>query len=250
MTATRQDAWTEDDDLLLAEVVLRHIREGSTQLNAFEEVGYRLGRTSAACGFRWNSLVRKKYLSAIQIAKAQRQQRKAKGKNRFLSDAADRSGSSASERGERISRLVQNGLEDAGSMFSELSYEYQNDMEMKNKAYTSTPAYQVDEQQELSLDQVIRFLKQQKESFKKLGLLEKELQDKEQEIKRLREENSKMKRDLGHVQNDYQTMNEDYKALIQIMDRARKLAFLGDEQEEKVSFKMDKNGNLERVEKA
>ncbi len=84
MAATRQDAWSEDDDLLLAEVTLRHIREGSTQLAAFEEVGYRLQRTAAACGFRWNSLVRKKYESAIQIAKAQRQQRKSRGKSRFI----------------------------------------------------------------------------------------------------------------------------------------------------------------------
>lgn len=39
MTAVRQDAWSAEDDLILAEVTLRHIREGSTQLAAFEEVG-------------------------------------------------------------------------------------------------------------------------------------------------------------------------------------------------------------------
>lgn len=39
MTAVRQDAWSSEDDLILAEVTLRHIREGSTQLAAFEEVG-------------------------------------------------------------------------------------------------------------------------------------------------------------------------------------------------------------------
>ena len=76
MTTTRQDAWSEDEDLLLAEVVLRHIREGGTQLAAFEEIGIKLNRTAAACGFRWNSLIRKKYEAAIQIAKAQRQKRK------------------------------------------------------------------------------------------------------------------------------------------------------------------------------
>lgn len=59
MTAVRQDAWSTEDDLILAEVTLRHIREGSTQLAAFEEVGEKIGRTSAACGFRWNSCVRK-----------------------------------------------------------------------------------------------------------------------------------------------------------------------------------------------
>ena len=51
MTIVRQDAWTKDEDLLLAEVVLRHIREGSTQLKAFEEVGQKLNRTPAAWWF-------------------------------------------------------------------------------------------------------------------------------------------------------------------------------------------------------
>ena len=76
MTPTRQDAWSQDEDLLLAEVVLRHIREGGTQLAAFEEVGRRLSRTAAACGFRWNSFVRKQYKSGIEVAKKQRKESK------------------------------------------------------------------------------------------------------------------------------------------------------------------------------
>ena len=71
----RQDAWSEENDLLLAETVLRHVREGSTQLNAFEEVGDKLNRTSAACGFRWNAVVRHDYEKALQLAKKQRKQR-------------------------------------------------------------------------------------------------------------------------------------------------------------------------------
>jgi prespore-specific regulator len=71
----RQDAWTEENDLMLAETVLRHVREGSTQLNAFEEVGDKLDRTSAACGFRWNAVVRHQYEKALQLAKKQRKQR-------------------------------------------------------------------------------------------------------------------------------------------------------------------------------
>lgn len=76
MTKVRQDAWSEENDLLLAETVLRHIREGSTQLNAFEEVGDVLNRTSAACGFRWNAVVRNQYEQAIELAKRQRKERK------------------------------------------------------------------------------------------------------------------------------------------------------------------------------
>jgi prespore-specific regulator len=73
MGAIRQDAWTTNDDLTLAEITLRHIREGGTQLSAFAEVGQKIGRTQAACGFRWNSFLRKQYESAIQQAKVQRQ---------------------------------------------------------------------------------------------------------------------------------------------------------------------------------
>lgn len=76
MPTTRQDAWTEKEDILLADVVLRGISEGSTQLQAFEEVGKQLSRTSAACGFRWNAYVRKQYKSDIEAAKAQRKQLK------------------------------------------------------------------------------------------------------------------------------------------------------------------------------
>ncbi len=76
MVKVRQDAWSHEDDLLLAETVLRHIREGSTQLMAFEEVGDQLNRTAAACGFRWNAEVRKNYEKAVDLAKRQRKQRK------------------------------------------------------------------------------------------------------------------------------------------------------------------------------
>jgi prespore-specific regulator len=68
----RKDQWTLEDDLLLAETVLQHIRDGSTQLKAFLEVAERLERTSAAAGFRWNSEVRKRYEKEIKEAKMER----------------------------------------------------------------------------------------------------------------------------------------------------------------------------------
>ncbi|MGP4071420.1 RsfA family transcriptional regulator [Piscibacillus sp. B03] len=83
MVKVRQDAWSHEDDLLLAETVLRHIREGSTQLNAFEEVGDQLNRTAAACGFRWNAEVRQNYEKAIDLAKRQRKQRKQAEKHKL-----------------------------------------------------------------------------------------------------------------------------------------------------------------------
>lgn len=73
MVLSRQDSWTNDNDLLLASTVLQNIRNGGTQLTAFKEVAKLLNRTPAACGFRWNSYVRKQYQEEIQQAKQNRE---------------------------------------------------------------------------------------------------------------------------------------------------------------------------------
>ncbi len=75
MNKLRQDGWTQDDDILLAEIVLSHIRNGKTQLDAFKIAAGKLSRTPAACGFRWNATIRHQYEDAIYLAKnAQKQQ--------------------------------------------------------------------------------------------------------------------------------------------------------------------------------
>ncbi|MNK43720.1 Prespore-specific transcriptional regulator RsfA [compost metagenome] len=68
----RRDGWEPEDDIILAQIVLEHIRNGSTQLSGFEAAANQLQRTSNACGFRWNSAVRKQYESQINEAKAAR----------------------------------------------------------------------------------------------------------------------------------------------------------------------------------
>lgn len=57
----RKDHWSEEEDKTLAELVLTFIREGKTQIKAFEEASNTLGRTKQACGFRWNKTLRKQY---------------------------------------------------------------------------------------------------------------------------------------------------------------------------------------------
>ena len=210
MSAIRQDAWSADDDLILAEVTLRHIREGGTQLRAFEEVGERIGRTAAACGFRWNSCVRKKYEAAIQIAKSQRQKR-----NKKLTMVT-------------VSSMGMD-IEDATQVKSDNGDEG------------------------ISIDRVIRFLRQSKSTYQEMSrqirVLEKALKERDDELIQLKKENERLSGEVNVVQTDYRVINDDYRALIQIMDRARKLAFLTEEEEEhKQRFKMDANGNLERIE--
>ncbi|TPV39559.1 RsfA family transcriptional regulator [Bacillus dicomae] len=69
MLISRQDSWTTDNDSILTSTVLQSIRNGGTQLAAFKEAAKLLARTPAACGFRWNSYVRKQYEEEIQQAK-------------------------------------------------------------------------------------------------------------------------------------------------------------------------------------
>ena len=214
MSAVRQDAWSAEDDLILAEVTLRHIREGSTQLAAFEEVGERIGRTAAACGFRWNSCVRKRYEEAISLAKSQRQKRSYYKKQPSVPQVA--------------------GLAEA---------------DVEQEGYRNETA----SEESISIDAVIRFLRQWKggiqESGRQSKMLEKSLREKDEELERLRSENARLQKEVSEVKTDYHVVNDDYKALIQIMDRARRLAFLSEEEEElKTRFKMDANGNLERIE--
>ncbi|MBB3109041.1 prespore-specific regulator [Paenibacillus phyllosphaerae] len=215
MTAVRQDAWSPDDDLILAEVTLRHIREGSTQLAAFEEVGERIGRTSAACGFRWNSCVRKRYEDAIQIAKQQRQKRNYMKKQSFAATS-------------HVSSL--------------------GTIETEERSYKNDPVTE----ESLSVDSVIRFLRQWKTTYQELNrqikTLERDLREREEELYILREQNEKLSHEVNNVQTDYRAVNDDYKTLIQIMDRARRLTVLTEEDEAKPRFKMDANGNLERIE--
>lgn len=98
---------------------------------------------------------------------------------------------------------------------------------------------------EEQIEAVIRMLMNHKDLVRKVRQLEQELEGKVLEIKELKEAHDRMKKDLEQVQG----VNEDYKALVQIMERARKMAFLNEEEPVKAIFKMDENGNLERVEK-
>ncbi|MDQ0231526.1 hypothetical protein [Metabacillus malikii] len=69
---SKHTLWSEEDDMFLVKTVLNHIREGNTQTRAFEEVAQQLNRTSAACGYRWNAVLRSDYKQEIEEAKKTR----------------------------------------------------------------------------------------------------------------------------------------------------------------------------------
>lgn len=209
----RQDAWTEEDDLLLAETVLRHVREGSTQLNAFEEVGDKLNRTSAACGFRWNAVVRSRYEKALQMAKKHRKERqRLLGKN---------------QAGKK--RLLYTPPTPSLEEFGELAQ------------------FKAPEPTELTIDHVIDFLQSFKSNNVHAEALKTENERLKKELDELAAKNEELEKKIAKLEEDSAAMMEEYETMLRIMNRARKMTLQEEEERQTLKFKMDKNGNLEKI---
>lgn len=276
MMKLRQDAWTEENDLLLAETVLRHVREGSTQLNAFEEVGDILERTSAACGFRWNAVVRYNYEKALQLAKKFRKEklRHAKGEDakkkllytpsessyiqtdvssnfdRYLNDEQDLE--FGVEIDQEFGSFVEtNTLNDVSheSTDDEVSQsEVVSNVPTVSKPYSNqVPSYNT-RKDSITMFDVIQFLQSLSSNQVGSDRLIRENEQLKREILLLQERNTQLQRQVEKLEKDATTVQEDYETMMKIMNRARKLVLF--EEEEKpaaTSFRMDKNGNLEKI---
>lgn len=218
MAKVRQDAWSHEDDLLLAETVLRHIREGSTQLNAFEEVGDYLNRTSAACGFRWNAEIRNQYINAIDLAKRQRKERK-----RELAKHNQQPPTYSPK------KVVSPTLETENTLIME-------------------EANVIDEEPTMTLPKVIQYLQSmQSDLFQQQQRLT-NADSLQQSNEQLQQHVTSLERELSMTKKKLQTVEEDYQTFMQIMDRARKMTVLEDQHDSpSPAFKMDKNGNLEQL---
>ncbi|MFD2694749.1 RsfA family transcriptional regulator [Sporolactobacillus shoreicorticis] len=182
MPSIRQDAWTHEEDVKLAEIVLRHIKEGSTQLAGFAEAGRLLSRTSAACGFRWNSAIRKIYQQALHEAKEIRKESKKEKKR-----AADLTN--------------ENDIKQPG-----------NDRSTGTNDYSDA---------EPDIDQVIRFLNQlktQSAAWDHSEQVSEQLNSLKIENKLLDEAYHKLQKDYSHLKHNYESLLQVLKAV----DEARK----------------------------
>jgi prespore-specific regulator len=217
---TRSDSWTTEDDRRLADIVLRHIREGSTQLKAFVECADLLGRTPAACGYRWNGVVRKHYEAEIKQAKLARK------KNTSTGSVSQRRSPNISRSVGYRERLVTNS----------------------NPVSPSLPL------QTNRLSEAVACIQAFESSFKDLQaknvILEDSIARLKERIRQLEEENDRLREAPLVPISQADQLTEDSKTLLSIMERARKM--LGTElepvvEQPKVKFRMDRNGNLERI---
>lgn len=73
MEKTRSNAWDQQEDYRVKDIVINAIKSGHTQLHAFSEAAKELGRSSSAVGFRWNAMLRSQYADEVAKAKEARQ---------------------------------------------------------------------------------------------------------------------------------------------------------------------------------
>lgn len=238
MTKVRQDAWSHEDDLLLAETVLRHIREGSTQLDAFEEVGDKLNRTGAACGFRWNAIVRRKYDKAIELAKKQRKQLKRAGQRRPRWQPP-------------VSPAYSQDTMDLDAVAMEAAEETVNPTVSEvEEVPVSTQSSVSQSSRKLTMNDVILYLENLQTNDQSSTRLLKENEALKSRNSALEEQVARQEKEIAKLEKKHQTIEEDYQSLISIMDRARRMVMLQDESDgNSPAFKMDKNGNLEKLAK-
>ncbi|MGP3780568.1 RsfA family transcriptional regulator [Bacillus sp. 4A_MP3] len=255
MTKQRQDAWSEENDLLLAETVLRHVREGSTQLNAFEEVGDKLNRTSAACGFRWNAVVRHQYEKALQLAKKQRKQRMralgngqpAKKKLLYQPPAPDADIMQETAAEETVQ--TEAPKEDRQAVMSGEHMPYVDESfkeELASLSHLLAPQ-QPSQKAELTMADVIQFLQSYEGSGKQTSALQMENDRLKRENQELQSKTEQLEAAVEKLEKDQKTIQEDYETLVKIMNRARKLVLFEDDEHASPSFKIDRNGNLEKM---
>jgi prespore-specific regulator len=280
----RQDAWTDEDDLLLAETVLRHVREGSTQLNAFEEVGDKLNRTSAACGFRWNAVVRHRYEKALQLSKKQRKQRQRilgkdqGGKKKLLYSPPETAAETFIQPAEVVIEAVEEhdfttematetyALPEVQTYVKPTAESYVNPTAQTyvkpttesyvnpvaqtyakptTQTYVNPAARQASSG--LTLDSVIDYLQNFHHSNLQNEALKSENERLKREIDDLRRQNEAMEAKISGLEQSSETIQEDYETLMKIMNRARKLVLFEEEERPATKFKMDRNGNLEKL---
>lgn len=257
MTKQRQDAWSEENDLLLAETVLRHVREGSTQLNAFEEVGDKLNRTSAACGFRWNAVVRHQYEKALQLAKKQRKQRmRALGKGQPAKKRLLYQPPAVNPEIIQETAAEEPVKTDAPSVENEqqplMSGEHMPFVDESFKEELASLSHLLSPQTpaaapEMTMNDVIRFLQNYEGNNEQSSALKMENERLKKENQELQNKTEQLEAEVQKLEKDQKTIQEDYETLVKIMNRARKLVLFEEDEHASPSFKMDRNGNLEKL---
>jgi prespore-specific regulator len=69
MKKKRNDTWTTEQDVLLADTIVEYVKTGRSISSACREVGKLINRTEGACSLRWKQKLKKIYSDHLELAK-------------------------------------------------------------------------------------------------------------------------------------------------------------------------------------
>lgn len=100
---------------------------------------------------------------------------------------------------------------------------------------------------EMTMNDVIRFLQNYKGNNEQSSALKMENERLKKENQELQNKTEQLEAEVQKLEKDQKTIQEDYETLVKIMNRARKLVLFEEDEHASPSFKMDRNGNLEKL---
>lgn len=178
------DIWTEDDDVLLAETVLRHVRQGKTVVDACKEMEEISDgrRTQSASKFRWFTKLVEQYKAGYELAKIE-------GKK--VKDAKKRK----SNKGERFEEIITEVFKEDSQIEKEID---PDDFIVLAKKFK--------EQQNKKKNEKSNFEKEANDLKKKVGKLESDLKEARKEAELYSEMVQAKQRDYNKIVEALQTL--------------------------------------------
>jgi len=101
--------------------------------------------------------------------------------------------------------------------------------------------------EEMSLSKVIGYLQYLNNTQFQSTILKSENARLKHELSDMRRKNEELQKRINELEKNSVTMQEDYETLMKIMNRARKLVLFDEDEPSASTFKMDRNGNLEKL---
>lgn len=202
------EIWDEESDALLAETVLRNVRQGNTLASAFDEVERVTDgrRTVSACKFRWHTRLKEQYAAGYELAKEEG--KKAKRSKRV-------------NQGARFKDIMKNVLEE--DVDKEITID---DIYILVKKFK-------EQEDKKSLEE--------KEKDKKIRSLETELRS-------LKNKNEELNDAISDYKEVLQIKERNHKKVLEALETLRTLGVaINMPEQEPNKYKMKKDGTVEKI---
>lgn len=241
--------WISREDSILTDCVLQFAREGKSMSFAYHEASKRLGRRSPdSCSTRWQMVLKAKYKKALEEAKEQGKKHKKEGRMPSWSNDED----------EVLAHIVLSFIKEGKPRYE--AYELAAEELMRSPMSCRTRWEKSLKQQYEIKSKVSNRVEKQKnpqgdtlaeemiKMIQRYAELEAENNHLKKEKSALKRENYEIKKQFKELRIQHDYYEEVSDLMNRVMENSRKMVVWRDDivNGEKITFRMDRNGNLER----